>query len=178
LGNPIQHKGGVIVDTRSSIYTKQISGISFQISRTLTMIVDDRRQFSPRSRARVMDGPRARLTLPLAFVCIGAPDTKHGSPSACCPVSGLLIHDGSSTTFLYWVSQSTRSFLESCSARLAINCALMRTSIYPMPRQEISSHTEDTPLYLLVALCYIVLIITAFLAIVFDSPFLRCMSAR
>ena len=37
-------------------------------------------------------------------------DTKHESPLPCCPVSGLLIHDGASTTFLYWVSQCTRSF--------------------------------------------------------------------
>jgi hypothetical protein len=62
-----------------------------------------------------------------------------------------------------------------CQPQITINCAIRR--ICPIPRQEISSHTEDTPLYLLVALCYIILVITAFLAIVFDSPFLPCTSA-
>ena len=42
----------------------------------------------------------------LSFV-LGLPIQNTEALLHCRPVSGLLIHDGSSTTLLYWVSQST-----------------------------------------------------------------------
>jgi hypothetical protein len=52
------------------------------------------------------------------FPCIGHPIPNTKALLHYRPVSGLLIHDGSSTVFLYWVSQFTRCFfcLHSCAA--------------------------------------------------------------
>ena len=41
---------------------------------------------------------RRNTSLRLAFLCIGAPDTNTKPRLLCCTVSGLLIHNGSSTT--------------------------------------------------------------------------------